>query len=647
MKKIIVLILLVCSWNMFALYLPKSMQGNKKLRNFIPEGSLMIRGKDEKEGFIVKKDIAIQNSAIIKNMVEDLGDGGDRIITLGAPLKKETIKLFFDISSALKNSKTFQLNNFQLKQLVDVANIMDFMEGPQENRIKVLAEIRNVLHSSPTAALRSEFDQLSSDLKKLLITVPCVQGLNDLIIAKYPDWKEWNNQQTVSSISYSPKGMLSAYGFYQSLGIDNSRQRYFQVRGLNRWDENIGRDIKSVIHSVAFSSDGRYVVAAGMYDPQGKNVFVYDFNMQVMTSYNVNDLGLITCVKFIPSINTTKIICAGSENRLKIVDIVTGKQVFDFQFDANHASQITSMDCSFKPKLIAIGFTHNTTDTLLESLVLWDMSKFDYDRPQKEDIQNIKFDAELLDIDQVTCLAISPDGKKIVMGGATFDLKRVLVLLDITNTSKITQKMLKDYDQVRVTAVAFSNNGKSILVGLEAKENNLELFDISDTDNIVSNRFTGIKNYIYAVAIDPFDENGITFGGQYSDSIQSYVGFSQVNNDATLIDRKIYPDEQQEVVKIIRKNCTADQLLFIYRLYVQRPITIQSGSSMHQQFMQLSQHVQKLLKDLSVVIEEAQPVSPDAEIQHVDANESWIEKMVRKTKALGNALARGYMQYAS
>jgi WD40 repeat protein len=658
MKKLIAIFLLICSWNVGAMYLPQSMKGNRQLQKFTENrmtqikqqmvkhqqqqrikleqekevaedpNVILVRSMNESEGVIVKKEDVIKYSETAKGMLEDWGDSKEKVIPLPFPVDRETIKLSFDICS-----NTAEPTVGSLKQAVDVANVMHFMHVSDDNQKKIMDIIKYDIQKDNNVVFDSVLDVLDSDLKKLLIKVLCIEKLNDLVREKLSHWITTTHDSTFLLV-FHPQGTMVAYG----CGKDKGNSGFELAGGDVFWDSESYKNIKG-IDSIAFSSDGKYVVAAGRSSWMGHNLFIFDcLTKHRNRSYSLD--GWISAVKFIPQ--TTKLICVNMRNFVEIFDVTQVGLDPLYRLPSHMHVQINCVDCSntIDRKFIVTGGAVPPNVKKSEALTIWDMRKFDYNNPQEKDLQKKVFNG--VQIESVFSLATNHNSSKIAVGCFTLDGNNMLLLIDVTDLDDMKYQVLKTYD-CRVNSVAFDVTGNFILVGLNKVSDNVELFDIRDLKNIISNKFTGISNIVYAVAFDPRDSNCISIGGQYSSLVHPCS-----------ISWTLCTEKQHQVIDYVKNKCNGDQLLFIYRLI--EKITKNKSIILHQEnIMQLlNNDVKELLKDLGLInvqqinIEElSQSIPSDGETQQPQQNEHWLWKWAREKKDQLRKLAREYIQYAS
>ncbi|HLJ31788.1 MAG TPA: WD40 repeat domain-containing protein [Candidatus Babeliales bacterium] len=101
----------------------------------------------------------------------------------------------------------------------------------------------------------------------------------------------------------------------------------------------------------------------------------------------------------------------------------------------------------------------------------------------------------------VFCVAVSPDGTKI-LSGCWQNTQDNLILCDISDPSNITPKALAGHPGA-VHSVAFSSDGKKIISSCYGNQNNLILWDISDSNNIMPKALVGHPEGVYSVAFSP------------------------------------------------------------------------------------------------------------------------------------------------
>jgi WD40 repeat protein len=651
MKKIIIVILLVCSWNVFALYLPQSIRDNKQLQLLvnkrqqqrikleqaknIPADSLLIRSKGAIEGVIIKKDDAIRCSELIAGMLEgvDLGNM-DKVIELepidGKFIDKQTIQNFFDIC----NKK--QVNILNLDHLTKIANIMDYMGGTPENRERVLNKIKSMTQSKSSLIIEPAFDQFSSDIKKASLLGSTMEMLNGLIIKKFSH-REQISKLGASSIAFQPHGDIIAYGSVNGRG---NQYGDFEMSGKTVFRHP---QMKKV-HSVAFSSDGAYVVVAGERSFDGCNMFVYKCsNGSLISKYDMGANTVINTAKFIP--NTTMVIYVKSHFMVKIVDVLKENILNKDGFLCDLGKGINCIECSPNGKFIVKGSKTPEQENKEEpALVIWDVSNIDYNDLFLTNEPNKAVND--LQIKGVKAVAINRASNKIaaICCIAKDSVYNTLILIDVTNINAMTYQVLKKYD-CKINSIAFDAEQSFLVVGLDKTGENIELFDVVDKNNIVSNLFVGSDQHVDVAVFDSMNSNRIVVGrdtGTYNYILRP-AGNVDRHPGGVIFSVTLCSKEQRAAINDVRK-CNGDQLLFISKLCVNQSqlekVTVQEGTSDYNLFMQLPNSVQQLLKDLSLVaVEYTGQKQPQQ-------NESWFWKWAREKKDQLHKLARGYMQYA-
>ena len=218
------------------------------------ENQYFLYGQDDpNNGIWVDKDFIIKNCAALKAMIDDFGSAQEVKISIGLfPIA--VITLGFDVLA-----NTIMVPNLSFVELINVANIFNFLEVPVDKMKAVLDRVLASLNEIPDQELKN----LNADVQKLLMTDPAINYLKDCIIKKYAQERRQvlitGHQLMVNSVAMSADGrwMVSGSGH--------------GANDLILWDvSNPNNIIRRVlvghpgnIDAVAISSDGTKIVSAG------------------------------------------------------------------------------------------------------------------------------------------------------------------------------------------------------------------------------------------------------------------------------------------------------------------------------------------------------------------------------------------------
>src|SRR5579863_8549494 len=153
----------------------------------------------QNNGIWVDKEFLKENCGALKTMITDFGETQEVKIPIGEfPLA--VIKLGFDILADI--SKVPYLS---LAELIDVANIFNFLEVPANKMQPVLDRLLANFNDIPDQELK----KLNSDVQKLLMTDSTVNYLKDCIIKKYTQERKQGlvgHPNNVYAVAFSPDG---------------------------------------------------------------------------------------------------------------------------------------------------------------------------------------------------------------------------------------------------------------------------------------------------------------------------------------------------------------------------------------------------------------------------------------------------------
>ena len=225
------------------------------------------------------------------------------------------------------------------------------------------------------------------------------------------------------------------------------------------------------VRSLAFSPDNR-MIATGSWDGRLTIWAVRDWNLTV--SYDLGDR--INAVTFTP--DSSKIICAGYDTRIRILDVATGSLAAELH---GHTESIRS---------IAIDPTGTflVSASLDKTIRIWAL-----------DDQTIAPQA-LMEEEPVACLELSPDGKMIATGSWTGDL----TLWTLSRQQRIWRKRAHSN---MINACSFSPDGRWL--GTASDDRSVRVWDCGN-GSLVAN--LALNDFAQAVAFSP-DGTRLVAGG--------------------------------------------------------------------------------------------------------------------------------------
>src|SRR5579863_3408162 len=225
MMRLIVLFMVIFMINTFAMRMSEA--GKKSLKSYIQKvqpqleqqkvaqeqelqqkresmrkaGMYLIYGNDTDKGIMVDEKV-INMSRSLTSMIVDIG-GEINEIPLNYPVA--ILKLGFGILSG-----DVVINDLSEKELVDVANLFNFLDVAADKMNVVLAEIKEkIIDKNRGAIVTNEIKQLHPDLQKLLLTENTVDYLKDYIIKKYAKNRGKylaGHPRKVNAVAFSPDG---------------------------------------------------------------------------------------------------------------------------------------------------------------------------------------------------------------------------------------------------------------------------------------------------------------------------------------------------------------------------------------------------------------------------------------------------------
>src|SRR5579863_5742517 len=167
---------------------------------------------DPNNGIWVDKEFIKENCEALRNMIADFGEMQGVTIPIGVfPLA--VIKLGFDILADIS-----RVPYLSLAELINVANIFNFLEVPAEKMQPVLDRLLANFNGIPDQELK----KLNPDVQKPLMTDSTVNYLKDCIIKKYAQRRKQGlleHPRAVRAVAFSPDGKRIVSGGF---GDDNN-----------------------------------------------------------------------------------------------------------------------------------------------------------------------------------------------------------------------------------------------------------------------------------------------------------------------------------------------------------------------------------------------------------------------------------------
>jgi WD40 repeat protein len=506
---------------------------------------------DPNNGILVDKEFLIENCGTLRNMIADFGETPEVKIPVGLfPLA--VIKLGFDVLADIS-----KVPNLSFAELINVANIFNFLEVPAEKMQPVLDRLLANFNGIPDQELK----KLNPDVQKPLMTDSTVNYLKDCIIKKYAQRRKQGlleHPRAVRAVAFSPDGKRIVSGGF---GDDNNLILW-DVSNPNNITHQVLEGHPSGVIAVAFSLDGKYIVSGGFGDE--RNLIVWNLNNPNNITHQVLEghQGSIYAVAFSPNGNYIVLGCQGDQNNLIVLDVSNPNNITS-QVLVGHPKDVNAVAFSSDGKYIVSGCNGDQ-----HNLIVWDVS----------DPNNITHQDLVGHPKNVFSVAFSSDGKRIVSG--CVGNQHNLIVWDMSNPNHITHQDLVGYLN-SVFSAAFSLDGKYIVSGNYGKQNNLIVWDVSNPNNIIHQVLVGHQGTVTSVAFSPDGKQVISGSFDYQNNLILWT---------------LLTDQEEALLKQL-KNYNADQIRLIYQL---------CGKALRGEIIQLSseelqilpQDMQKLLTDL-------------------------------------------------
>ncbi|HLW72826.1 MAG TPA: WD40 repeat domain-containing protein [Candidatus Babeliales bacterium] len=379
---------------------------------------------DPIDGIWVDKKFLKKNCEALKNMIADFGKTQEVEISIGLfPLA--VIKLGFDILTDIS-----RVPYLLFSELINVANIFNFLDAPANKMQPVLDRLLVNFNDIPDQELK----QLNSDVQKLLMTDSTVNYLKDCIIKKYAQERKQvleGHSEIVNAVAFSPDGKYIVAGGFD----DQNNLILWDVSNPNHITHQALEGHQDNVTSVAFSPDGKYIVS-GSYGNQN-NLIVWDVSNTNNITHQVlvGHQGTVTAVAFNPD---GKYIVSGSwgnQPNLIVWDVSNQNNIIH-QVLEGYPKDANAVAFSPDGKHIVSGSNDGQNN-----LIVWDMSN----------LNNITHQVLVGHSDRVFSVAFSPDGKHIVSGHSG-NQHNLIVWTLLTDQEEALLKQLTDYsaDQMRL-----------------------------------------------------------------------------------------------------------------------------------------------------------------------------------------------------
>ncbi len=226
--KLIALFAIIFAINMFAMNAPEkaaalsimkqsplASSGGKRQENLCPNNKYFIYETNTKNGICINKEIA-KTCKYIKNMIDDLG--GDEPTEISIPCSIDTIKLAFHV---LNKKIKININKLSLDQVINIANLFNFLEVPTDELSIVLIKISERIKKNSNT-LYNTLKELHPDLQRSLMTQPAIDYLKDCIVRQYTNITRESLSNHLSDIRSVAFGHDSTKFISGSLGLSNN-----------------------------------------------------------------------------------------------------------------------------------------------------------------------------------------------------------------------------------------------------------------------------------------------------------------------------------------------------------------------------------------------------------------------------------------
>ena len=321
---------------------------------------------------------------------------------------------------------------------------------------------------------------------------------------------------TLWDVTFSPNGryIATASSDYTIIMRDTNLQEIYRLKGHT-----------DRVKCLSFSPDGKSLASAS----NDGTVKLWDIGAYEKGTNRLLHDAAVCCLSFSPD---DKILVTGSKNCQAVLwDLATEQKILELR---GHSGSIWSVGVSNDGKMVVTGSVDRTVklwdihdgsllytlpifpdevhsvafspgDQFLavgcrdRSVILWDIAN-----KKKEIVAEPKSDLEYLNINPVSAIAFSPDGKLLATGGQYSD-QAIPVLWDVTRKNRPIH-LLGHMNEA--WSVVFSHDGR--LVATASGDKTIKLWD-RDTGKTI-NTLSGHVGGILSVAFSP-DDKIIASGG--------------------------------------------------------------------------------------------------------------------------------------
>ncbi|MCL4361320.1 WD40 repeat domain-containing protein [Candidatus Dependentiae bacterium] len=303
-----------------------------------------------------------------------------------------------------------------------------------------------------------------------------------------------DHSDSVFSVAFSPDGTLAL------TVCRDKTARLWNLSDINRPIPVIRIDN---VNAAAFTPNGKYIFTAGSTDATGIlwDIETILWNISALKPIELGKMDLITSVAFSPD-GRYILTATSNENDYTIAKLWNISDLNNITFIPliGHTGSIRSVTFSPDGRYALTGSWDTTAR-------LWNITNLNWEKPDLNVIPSIPLKRH---VERINSVAFSPDGKYALTGSEDYTVK----LWDISNINwsmpelnKITYVLLKDQDLLRsyVTSVAFSPNGKFILIGTDIKI--AILLDLTNRNYVP---LVGHKDWVFSVAFSPNGKLALT-----------------------------------------------------------------------------------------------------------------------------------------
>jgi WD40 repeat protein len=535
--------------------------------------SVYISGKDETEEKIKTSWKVAKLSAVLKNIIEDLGGMTDVSIPFNAFSRHTIVQTINFLELCSKSSNVSQdaairqhLDAFPLDDLINIINCAHYLDINEEIMKTLNDRLLVMLHTNHGMTQRDYelLAHLNSDFVREFILSDVISFLNGKNIEK-PKFSLHGHPKDVFSAVWNPddKKIVSyCIGDYNNLKI---------------WDAETATELYNLgpiknVRAIAWSPDGEMIVVGSA--GRENNLKIWNETGKFIRNLD-GHASSISAVAWSPNGKRMVSGSDGKDNNLKIWDIETGKKLFDLN---GHPDKIRSIAWSSNGEKIV-----SCSDGDQNNLKIWDAKtgKQIYDLAGHPDfVCSAMWSSD--DAKIVSCSAGDQNNLKI------WDVETGKQIHDLVGHSKI------------VGSVAWSPDGKRIVSGSDGKDNNLKIWDAETGQELYE--LIGHSNFVFSVTwssdgkrivsgSEGTNNNLKIWDAETGEEKHNLIGYPvQLRSVALAHDgKKIVSGSvghynnlivwrmlsQQEINNL--KECSVSEIMLLYRLY----LTQQSNSTIH------------------------------------------------------------------